>query len=282
MRKALVILNYRGGSNLFNFLNGSPSISSIQTGKEHFNPNIPSEDRKVSLSGCSSEAYWMATVPSKTCVSDHIYSFSAEQMISTSEPVELLSWRGNVGDWWGEVSSHEDVPGPYDVETFYRFGPDELRSLGEEWSFVYLIRDGRNQIESIRNIRGGYEARKVAENADDYFRVLCKGFRNRARLAVDCSRSIPDFHLFRFEDLIADPISVMTQIYNVLGVELDVDQAVRALKFSLKHAKKTHSSFGGEGLPTTRWASWTDKEVEIFNLIAGSELQELGYSLGDK
>jgi hypothetical protein len=279
MRKALFLLNYRGGSNLFSFLNGCPGIYSIQTKEDHFNPDISEEDRLVKSPGWQETptAYWMATVPPRTCISEHIYTYPIKDMIKLDLPLNLVAWQGNVGDWWGEVSSHEEVPGPYDYKTFYRFSSDELSSLSGDWRFIYLIRDGRNQIESFRNIRGGCEEQKLKEDAKDYFMVLCKGYRNRARVALDCQKALSNFKMFYFEDLVKDPISTMKSVYRFLDLEIDESHVKRALSYSIAVVKPFHSSFNST-CTTSRWHSWTDWEMETFNSIAGKELSELGYS----
>jgi len=257
-------------------------MPSIQTQEDHYNPHIPVEDRVVELPGWkgSEASHWMSTVQKKTSVSEHIYSLQLQEIIDMNPPLDFLAFRGNVGDWWGDVKSHEEVPGPYDTSTFYRFGPDELSSLPGDWRFLYLIRDGRNQIESMMNIVGGVEEQKSKQNKDDYFLVLCKGWRNRARLALDCQKRLQNFRLFHFENLITEPMKTMKAVYSFLDLELDKDKVQKAWDFSVSQVRKSHSSFCDNTKTNNRYSFWTDWQKEQFNNIAGKELIELGYKKG--
>lgn len=278
MKKALFLLNYRGGSSLFNLLNGCHTIYSIHEDKDYLNPFVFEEDRIVNIEGinCTPHSFWMATIPYKTCISEHLYSYNPEQITALDLNIDLFSWYGNVGDWWGEVKSHSEVPEPYTSNTFYRFGPEELISLGEDWSFVYLSRDPRNQIESLYNVRGGYEESKRLKDPRDYFQVLCKGSRNRMRMAIDCKNKLQNFKLFYFEDLIKNPVEVMKLVYDFLDLDLNKTYVENSYKFSLD-IKKTHSSFGSTKKVNKRWLCWTDWKKDLFKEIVGQELIELGY-----
>ena len=159
-----------------------------------------------------------------------------------------------------------------------RYGVNEIRALTGNWKVIYIIRNGRNQIESLRNIPGGVEMERHNEDPEDYFEVLCKGFRNRARIALDCEAQLSNFKMFRFEDLVSDPVYTIRMMYHHAGLVLDEEFVRRAYQCTLDNNMiKQHSSFGSAKNLHKRWVNWTEKEQAIFNKIAGKELEELGY-----
>jgi hypothetical protein len=216
------------------------------------------------------------------CPCENYFVRDIETTLSTNPPFEVFSWHTHIGDWWGDAKA-SGVPGPYDVETPVRFGPDELRALsGGNWKFVYVIRDGRNQMESLRNLPGGIEMEKHTADPKDYFLVLCKAFRNRARLAIDCRSQLDSFAIFRFEDFVSDYVRWMQNVYEYLDLSLDVGFVQRAREIVLSSsAPRRHSSFGAQGDSNKRWLSWTPWERQVFKEIAGKELIELGYETSE-
>ena len=292
MRKILFILNYRAGTNLWNFINGMPKVGfaasqktrDIVGGKPLVNPEVLAPwawrgagDWKVWQG--SQYSFFLPTDPPEMCPCENYFQRGIEDTLATNPPFEFFSWHVHIGDWWG-VARSDEVPEPYEVVTPVRFGPDELRALpGDDWKVVYIVRDGRNQIESLRNIPGGIEQDRHREDPRDYFEVLCKAFRNRARLAVDAYDQLDNFMIFRFEDLVADPVLWMRGVYDFVGLPLDEGFVQRAFDLTVSSkAAKRHSSFQSRTGFNERWHSWTDWEKETFYRIAGRELDELGYS----
>ena len=277
MKKVLFLLHYRGGSCFFNFLNGCPTMHSIHT-HDRLNPHIKEEDRLVNIDQWTGTdaGYWLSTVPSKVAACEHLYSVPLDDLHTLDLPLDTFGWWANVGDWWGEVASHHDVPQPYGVETFYRFAPQDLIDLPGDWQFIYVIRDGRNQVESMRRVRGGAEETKKKSNGVDYFQVLCKGWRNRARMVLDCAAQLPNCRVFRFEDLVSQPIKTMQAVYQFLGLAIDTVAVQSALEFTTQNVQHEHSSFKNSQT-NDRWRSWSQEEVDLFHNIAGKELRELGY-----
>ena len=269
--KILFILNYRSGTNVWKFLNGKHTVAfsasnktrAIVGGQPLVNPDVK-EDH--------GNAFWLPTDPANTVWCDYYYSLD-----HVDRGQQHNAFYTSHGDWWGPAKSAE-TPEPYEVECEPRYGPKELLAKGPEWRFIYICRDGRNQLESLRNIPGGIEQELHAADPQDYFEVLCKGYRNRMRMALDCKQKIPSFKIVRFEDLVSDPVGTMDRMYNHCGLYVDKEFVQSAWDHSIdKGMNKQHSSFKGKGKLHNRWDTWTEWEKETFDRIAGNELKELGY-----
>lgn len=261
--------------------NASLKTSKIVGGRPLINPLVKSTrvfTQEEQGWEASPHAFWLPTIPGESVPCENYFARNIDDTLATCPPFKNFSWHVHVGDWWGDVGSHEEVPLPYEVITPVRFGPHELLALpGRGWRFIYMVRDGRNQIESLRNIPGGIESEKHQKNPQDYFQVLCKGFRNRARLALDCQTKVPGFKMYRFENFIQDPLKTMNDIYEFLGLGLDRDFVTKAWNLTLEAGvQKQHSSFKTSNFDN-RWHSWSDWEKETFDRLAGKELEELGY-----
>lgn len=274
-RKILFLFWYRSGSALWRFLSGKQFVNFH--GKE--NGLVPLYNPEVStqwVSTLSTNSFWLPTIPARTIPCEHIRIGRAEAFNAHGFPV--ISWYAYTGDWWGDKPSCQ-VPEPYGVNTPVKYGPADLEDLpGDNWTIASLIRDGRNQIESLRSLAGGVEQEKQITDPHDYFRVLCKGFRNRARMAIDCCNQLSNFKIFRFEDFMSNHIKCMTSMYDHLELRLDSEFVERAYELTVSSgARGRHSSFVLSKSLNQRWKSWTEQEIETFKQIAGKELIELGY-----
>jgi hypothetical protein len=227
--------------------------------------------------------WWLPTSPQNQGFARHIHSGGISEALSRDHyglvqghnPSVFLC-TSRIGNWWGEKRS-ADVPLPYQDPSPMKWSYQEVLPLNVD-QHILLIRDGRNQIESTRRLKGGIEEKHQATDPEDYFVSLCKGFRNRARLALDCSYMIPNYKVFKFEDLLADPIGTMSSILDCCGLQMN-ETFVSVLWDELEKRRvcKSHSSFDNNKKMNHRWEGWTDKEKRIFQEIAGKELIELGY-----
>lgn len=257
MRKILFILNYRGGTHLF--------LSFSNAGKAE---NVGSRN-----------AFWLPTIPEKACPCESL--LTVRHNMDVPARFECFSWFTHIGDWWGDLTSAK-VPGPYALQTPVRYGPDEIQALpGDDWRVVHLVRDGRNQVSSTFKFHGGRETRKRKEDPHDYFKALCKGFRNRARMAIDCNSLLSNFKLVKFEHLFMDPIGTMKEMYAFIGLDLDEDFIGKAAGRARAGGWTGHSSFGSSGGMNQRWKDWAPWQVKAFKKIAGRELVELGYETSE-
>lgn len=247
MKKALFILNYRAGTHLF-------------------------------LNSCTSRIdgdLFLETDPSGICPMKDLYAESLSPKEDSTYQFNV--WCAHIGEWWGKKKS-ADIPEPYGLDTPAMLDYKYLLSLGEDWKFVYIVRDGRNQIESMRKMKGGYEEALIKEDPKDRFLQLCKGFRNRAQVAIDCARQLPNFRIFKFEDIVADPVSVFTEMFEWCEIPIDVEKVRRNHEAS-QTGIKTHSSFQDRSFDDRWKKNWTWTEASLFNQIAGPQLEGLGYKL---
>lgn len=280
MRNILFILSYRSGTNLWKFLNGkqlvgftaSKNMATQRKSGPLINNNVPENYAFKNDWHGSKNSFYLPTLPEKICPCD-LWTFTDVPQV----PFDYHAWHGHTGDWWGFAKS-KDIPEPYELETPTRFGPNDLRKYGPDWTFIQLVRDGRNQIESLRKLPAGIEEQLNKEDPEDYFKVLCKGYRNRSRMAIDCNSQLDNFKLYYFEDFITDPVGQLKDMYTFAGLKLDEDFVKNAFDYTkAKRSIEQHSSFKTNKGMNNRWDSWTDKEKEIFYNIAGKELIEIGY-----
>lgn len=258
--KAIVFLYYRAGSTFFESLTGKSWRLSQLKGDY----SLATQQRQRLI-----DPFQLPTIP-------EVPSFDSGSPV---RPTDSFSgpavWMIHIGDWWGQLKS-KDIPGPYDIDTPEKWGINDLLSLpGNDWKFISLVRDGRNQIESLRQMKGGIEEQRNNEDPEDYFKVLCKSYFNRASIISDCL-VLPNYRMFRFEDLMSNPIETLDNMFEFLGLELDKEFCIQQLK-EVQSFKTVHSSFGGLSKANQRWASWTTEEKEIFDEICSEVSKKLGY-----
>jgi len=285
MRRTLFILNYRGGSLLWQFLAGHPipDVLNPSTGGKVDVCN-PLTSKKMPP-GFSHRSFWLSTTESMSVPCEELY-LVLDDLNRLSLPWTNFSWYAHIGDWWGQCSGQE-VSDPYDYATPTRLGPSELSSFEEEtghpWTVVALVRDGRNQIESLRRIKGGVEEEHIRRHGpEDYFIYLCKAWRNKMRMIIDGRSQRPDkYHIFHFEDLVRAPVPVVASMLRKGGFDPCLSTLSATFDFLVSQGlAKVHSSFDSAGSPevhNSRHESWTDQEREIFHSICDREMRELGY-----
>ena len=280
MRQIFFILNDRAGTNLWKFLAGrhtvefwaSKAMQEIRNGRLLTNPDVESPTAQLGDWQGGDKSWFLPTVPAKACPCDIV-----DNKPNTDLKFDYHAWWMAHGDWWGDATS-ATVPGPYDLPCETRYGPDELKQYKGDWRFIYITRDGRNQIESLLNLPGGFEPERFKENPQDYFEVVCKAWRNRARMALDNQAQLTNFKVFHFENFVANPVDTISDMLEFAGLEADRGfiQRAHTLITERKMAKQ-HSSFGSLEKLNQRWESWEDWQKETFTEIAGKELEELGY-----
>ena len=285
MKKILFILNYRAGTHLWLFTNGSKSclFSNIKDrNKKNFKPltNQNAEGTVITKEWTgSNSSFWLPTIPKKICPCENYFSLSPEQ-INDNLPFSHFALNVHIGNWWGEVDSHLEVPEPYDIDTPVKFAAQDLLSLPgkqEDWKFIYIMRDGRNQLESLRNFPGGIEEQYHKKDPVNYFQVLCKTYRNKARLALDCQKQLPNFKIIKFEDLTSNCLDTTKEIYKFIDLPLDEEFVTHAYNLTISSKRdKKHSSFKDKDYHN-RWKSWNNWEINTFKNIAGNELEEMNY-----
>jgi hypothetical protein len=241
-------LYYRAGSSLFHRLINSTSTSS---GLRYL-PTVPKDIYRIKY-------------------------LSGPDLDGAVESGQLTAVSIHVGNWWGKFPDNKDIPGPLESPSPMKWSRKELGELLGKWKFVSLIRDGRNHISSLINKEGSLESKLYQENSKDYFEMECIAFRNKARVALDCSKW-DNYRIFRFENLVQDPVGTVMNIFSYLGLEGDRDYLSEIAGIFSKPAKANkHSSFSDDSKMHYRWHEWTSEQKKIFNEIAGKELIDLGY-----
>lgn len=118
------------------------------------------------------------------------------------------------------------------------------RNLAEMYpgaTFIGLVRNGLAVCEGhIRRHR--YKASEIAK----HYEAGCRRF-------IEDSERLDNFHLFRFEDVIAEPKECLMRMYMVAGLDPSVVRKVR-LQFKPYITKEGTPSFAASGrLPKAHW-----------------------------
>jgi len=131
--------------------------------------------------------------------------------------------------------------------------------------FVHIIRDGRDVARSIAAQRWGPEG--IEEAAAEWRDAILAA--RRAGLSRDVYREI------RYEELLGDPASVVTDLYRWLCLEADDDVVAAAVGEAAIGA-----NLGGapSGIGAAKWRdTYSDADLATFDRVAGDLLRDLGY-----
>jgi len=156
-----------------------------------------------------------------------------------------------------------------------------------EWHFVHSLRDGRNQLASLKYLEEG--ASTNLRWSESRLEGSCRAFQYRARVAIDNASQFNNYHLLRFEDLALDPHGTLSCISSLTGLPLDLDRVMGM--FEEIDPNSSYDDLGGPvinpGVPIPdrdriryRWRGFSSEERETIHRIAGHELEELGYIQG--
>ncbi len=141
--------------------------------------------------------------------------------------------------------------------------------------FVHIVRDGRDVAASMVTMDFG--ASTFAEAARVWRRKTLRA--HRAASALGPNR----YHLIKYEDLVADPAGVLTDICDFLDLAyrpemLGYHERADELLDGVRH---THHIQGIRKPPTAGLRDWhvdlTPNEIAIFDEIAGTALDTFGY-----
>ena len=90
----------------------------------------------------------------------------------------------------------------------------EFARMYPDATFLALVRNGLAVCEG--HIRRGHKVEEIARN-----------YENACRVMIEHSRTIPNYHLIRYEDLIAQPLETLKKIYEWAGLDLGLVKKVR-------------------------------------------------------
>ncbi len=271
MKKIIFFLHYRSGSTFFQSVSGMPWRIAQAHGLTQESKQLYNEWHH------SKQLVFLPTKPKYICpVVDNIDTI--EEVVQKKPAFDYFAWHLHVGHWWGQTDS-KTVPPPYQLPDSYgRYDRNYINKLpGQDWTFLSLMRDGRNQVSSLFNFKGGIEEQRRKENADDYFAFLCKAWSNQARLALDCQKEFSHYKIFRFEDLMANPVEYISEIFQYAGLTADQNMIEYNIKLA-RPAQSGHSSFHTTDQINNRWHDWSDKQISTFKKHAAKELEEMEYT----
>lgn len=140
---------------------------------------------------------------------------------------------------------------------------------GNDWRFVYLLRDPRNTITSLCK-----RSQLVDEKLDDMFRVQCGYFQDELG-GLNAVKRDPRFYLLRFEQFIVTPVDTMVEMFGHMGLQIDRNfyQEI-ADQYA---AGYINTSFQDQGKGSRRrWDSWSDEWRTHYNNEVGPGLRHLG------
>lgn len=159
-------------------------------------------------------------------------------------------------------------------------------------SFIHILRDGREVVNSMVNIAStlsGDEAEVMKQKGflpewGRDFRAACVAWRDASRAAADHARQHPHrCHTLLHRDLERDPAAAMAEVFRFLGAP---DEPAPA-EFLRKN--RFNTSFTGPGGPgTTRpetyrrpdpWAEWSEEQRGIFREVAADDMRAFGFPL---
>jgi hypothetical protein len=174
-----------------------------------------------------------------------------------------------------------DGPAEYDLDNLeigLEWNPEQISyisSLTDKCTFFQLIRDGRNQVASLKALEEGYS------NSNwnlDHFKSIVLTFKYRAKSILERESLFENFHILKFEDLVFDPVVILSKIKFLAEVPLDYS----AIEDTIKNISPNSSYWNvGELFERSdtnfRWKGLTVLERKVFHEIAGEELLRLGY-----
>jgi hypothetical protein len=158
-----------------------------------------------------------------------------------------------------------------------------LHGLWPEAKFIHLIRDGRDVCLSVLNWNHAFKtAGRYSTWAEDPVVTTALWWERKVRLGRQAGQSLPAalYYEIRYEELVARPAEVCTQLCDFLGVAYD-DAMLRF------HEGRTRNEPGLDAKKAWRpitpglrdWRTQlSPQDVERFEAAVGELLNELGYS----
>ena len=149
---------------------------------------------------------------------------------------------------------------------------DFIESTFEEVRFVHIFRDGRANFASVRDLDWGPNDPKAA--AEWWLRSLVWPYFwiSRGRQIIEV----------KYEDLVVSPDKVLNGIFSSLGVETQLCDRNGIEMYRGGYNSKQHAKLWEQVTSSgvSRWKSkLSNRDIEIFEAIAGPMIQNLGYEL---
>jgi hypothetical protein len=165
-----------------------------------------------------------------------------------------------------------------DKTPYYLDHIEEILAVWPDAKFLVMIRDGRDVALSIRELPFG--ANNVWAAASEWARGI--------RIGRWAEERYPDQVMsVRYEDLTADPERHLREICQFLGLTfstdmLSIEKAPRDVVEQDKESWFTNLWSGINQKSVGKWRTkMTPHEQSVFATVAGEELEQCGYELGD-
>lgn len=137
------------------------------------------------------------------------------------------------------------------------FASRQLSEIYPDATFISLVRSGLPLCEGY--VRRGWKADEVGRM---YERVCQK--------MISDSKSIPRYHIVRFEDMVSDPVSFMRRVYSYAGLDISKVSKVRLqAKRSMDKDGTRRYTFGGSKDRETHWF-----DIEELNSYVRKDVNE--------
>lgn len=152
----------------------------------------------------------------------------------------------------------------------YTLHLDELSTMFPGAVFLFMLRDGRQVVHSLRHFVNPVEHERA-----------CQIWRTFTLAGLEFAGSDRQDRLFTvsYDEIVQRTADTLLDIYSFLGLEF----AQASVEFITSRGP-INSSFAGESAlakVTPRWELWTPDERRIFNEVAGDLLVELGFEDDD-
>lgn len=208
------------------------------------------------------------------------YWVSRDEANAPRPGVDAALWWEYVGDWWGARDSAASYPDPFEVECPPRWSVKECDAMpGRDWRFAYLIRNPMDHLASMMKMTGELANPLRQQDEMEYFRCKCLGVRNRYIVAADCANRMDNFQFVRFEDLIDDPLTTITNLFEWFGLNADHEKLQAEIQFQADGSYATRCSMFKDRDHFNRWSYWTDEMVQVFKDLCGEATEAAGYKL---
>ena len=145
----------------------------------------------------------------------------------------------------------------------YTMHLDNIVKLFPDAQFLFMVRDGREVVHSLRNFVNPVE-----------HEAACRIWRNfiRAGLRFADSESGSQLLQVSYRRAVEDTKGEMARIFEFIGEPYE--QA--CIEF-ITSKTPINSSFGGTASAEPRWASWSLEDKKTFDGVAGDLLASLGF-----
>lgn len=131
-------------------------------------------------------------------------------------------------------------------------------------TFFALVRNGLALCEGY--VRRGW----APEDAGKMYETVCQQM-------INDSGTLPNYHLVRFEDMVADPAGFMKKIYGLAGLDAGkVDKVRLQAKRSMNKDGTRSYTFGGSKDRETHWFSMEELAGYVRNDVNQNQIEQLG------